>query len=79
VKREFDNFVIYVQKYIDETLRTRNITVKSRTKPIEAKMETLDWAVRFSDFISSEELQKFFFGFRELYANPDPNVRNLYI
>lgn len=42
-------------------------------------METLDWAVRFSDYLSNDELQKFFLSFRELYANPDTNIRNLYI
>ena len=68
-----------MQRFIDENLRTRNILIKSESKPIESKMDALDWVVRFSEFISSEELQKFFFYFREIYANPEAQVRNNYI
>ena len=42
-------------------------------------MDTVEWAIRNSDFVSNDEVQKFFLVFRELYANPDPTVRNGYI
>lgn len=71
MKKDFDEFVIYMQKFIDENMKTKSILVKAESKAIENKMDALDWAVRFSEFISSQELQQFFFYFRELYAHPD--------
>ena len=76
---DFDNFVIYVQRFIEEHLNWNGKIVRSSYKEIEDKMDTVEWAIRNSDFVSNDEVQKFFLVFRELYANPDPTVRNGYI
>jgi len=48
-------------------------------RPIEDKLETIEWSLRHTEFISSEEHQKFLVSFRDIYSNADINVRNLYI
>ena len=53
--------------------------VKAEYYPIEVKMETIEWACRYVDFMSNDEVQKFFLVFRELYANSDAGIRNGYI
>jgi hypothetical protein len=54
-------------------------TAKSSYKTIEDKMETIEWAIRNVEFISNDEIQKFFLVFRDLYASPDAAIRNSYI
>eukprot|EP00347_Sterkiella_histriomuscorum_P008751 403343892 len=79
LRSDFDNFVIYVQKFIEEHLNILARIVRADYKTIEDKMDTIEWAVRNADFISNDEIQKFFLVFRELYASPDPELRNSYI
>ncbi|CDW86935.1 UNKNOWN [Stylonychia lemnae] len=79
LRSDFDNFVIYVQKFIEEHLNVLARIVRAEYKTIEDKMDTIEWAVRNADFISNDEIQKFFLVFRELYASPDPQLRNSYI
>lgn len=79
LRSDFDNFVIYVQKFIEEHLNVLARCVRADYKSIEEKMDTVEWAVRNADFISNDEIQKFFLVFRELYASPDPQLRNSYI
>ena len=42
-------------------------------------METIEWSLRHTEFISSEEHQKFLVSFRDVYASTDMAGRNLYI
>jgi hypothetical protein len=68
-----------VQKYIEEHLNVLQRVVKAEYQSIEVKMDTIEWASRYVDFISNDEIQKFYLVFRELYASPDASIRNAYI
>jgi hypothetical protein len=57
--------------------RARQIRMPYKT--IEEKLEILEWSVRFSEYINSEEHQKFMTVYRELYTTMDLGVRNAYI
>jgi hypothetical protein len=57
--------------------KARQVRMPYRT--LEERLEMLEWVVRFSEFVSSDEQQKFMLVYRELYGSADPNIRNSYI
>ena len=79
VKVELDNFVVYIQRYIETQLNWMSRVAKMPSRSFEEKMETIEWAVRHAEFISSDEQQKFLTSFRELYTSNDLNTRNSFI
>ena len=69
MKSELDNFVVYVQRYIETQLHWMTRVSKFTYKTLEEKLETIEWSLRNTEFISSEEHQKFLISFRDLYAS----------
>jgi len=56
LRSDFDNFVVYVQKYIEEHLNVLQRIVRAEYRSVEEKMDTIEWAVRYADFISNDEI-----------------------
>ena len=79
LKVEFDNFMVYVQKYIEENLNVLSRTVVAEYRSVEDKMDAVEWTVRYADYISNDEIQKFYLVYRDIYASMDKSVRNGYI
>ena len=79
VKADLDNFVVYIQRFIETQLNWQARIARLPYKQIEDKLETIEWSLRHAEFISSEEHQKFLISFRDIYSSSDVNVRNLYI
>ena len=48
-------------------------------RTLEERLEILEWVVRFSEYVSAEEQQRFMQTYRDLYTSTDLNSRNVYI
>jgi len=79
VKREFDLFVVYHQRFIETHLNWYTRLNTMMYKRLEERLEVVELVVRLSDFLTSDDQQNFFTQFRETYMNGDPGVRQMFI
>ncbi len=71
--------MIYFQRLMENVLLWKARQIKMPYRTLEERLEMLEWGVRFSEYVSSDEQQKFMLVYRELYGSTDPNIRNSYI
>ena len=57
------------------------IVIRSKNKPFEAKMDTLEWLSRYANFYNPENVYLMIAAFKEMYAgaNTDLIYRNAFI
>lgn len=79
LRYEFDHFVVYLQRYIEVQLQWTARLARLPYKSNEDRMEKIEWCVRNSEFISTEEVQKFLQSFREIYQSMNSPLRQDYI
>ncbi len=59
MRAEIDNFVVYMQRYIETQLLWVSRQCKMPYKTLEDRYEAMEWVIRVTEFVSSEEQQKF--------------------
>jgi hypothetical protein len=55
------------------------ITIRSKNKSFESKMDTLEWLSRYANFYNPENVYLMISAFKEIYGGTDINYRNAYI
>ena len=68
-----------VQKFIDEHMNDKLITIRSKNRPFDEKMDTLEWLSRYANFYNPENVYLMLAAFKEIYGGTDINYRNAYI
>ena len=76
---DIKNLNVVVQKFIDEHMNDKLIVIRSKNKPFEMKMDTLEWLGRYANFYNPENVYLMISAFKEIYSGPDVNYRNAYI
>lgn len=57
-----------MQKFIDEHMNDKLILIRSKNKPFETKIDTLEWLSRYANFYSPENVYMMLSAFKEIYA-----------
>jgi hypothetical protein len=55
------------------------IIIRSKSKPYDQKMDTLEWLSRYANFYNPENVYLMIAAFKEIYGASDINYRNAYI
>ena len=55
------------------------IAIRSKNKPFDLKMDTLEWLSRYANFYNPENVYLMLSAFKEIYGGNDINYRNAYI
>ena len=56
------------------------LVIRSRNRPFEAKIDTLEWLSRYANFYNPENVYMMLAAFKEIYSNgQDLTYRNAYI
>ena len=76
---EVKNLTQIVQKFIDERMNDKLIVIRSKNKPFDAKIDTLEWLTRYANFYNPENVYLMLTAFKEIYAGSDINYRNAYV
>ena len=68
-----------LQRFIDEHLQDKVTLVRSKNKPFESKIDTLEWLARYANFYAPESVYSLLTAFKEIYTGSDTAYRNAYI
>jgi len=64
---------------MDEHMNDKLLVIRSKNKPFDLKMDTLEWLSRYANFYPPENVYLMIAAFKELYSGPDVNYRNSFI
>jgi deoxyribodipyrimidine photolyase-like uncharacterized protein len=69
-----------LQKFIDEHMNDKLIVIRSKNRPFDQKMDTLEWLSRYANFYNSEHVYLMLAAFKEIYSGgQDVTYRNSFI
>lgn len=60
-------------------MNDKMILIRSKNKPFEVKIDTLEWLSRYANFYSPENVYLMLGAFKEIYSGQDITYRNAYI
>jgi hypothetical protein len=55
------------------------IVIRSKNKPFDSKIDTLEWLSRYANFYNPENVYLMLSAFKEIYSGSDINYRNAYV
>jgi len=67
MKQDFYFLSVLTQNFIDEHVNDKVRLVRSSYKPIEEKMEVLEWLCRYTELVSYEQVLKLVQSYREWF------------
>lgn len=68
MQTDIKNMTGVLQKFIDEHMNDKLIFIRSKNKPFEVKIDTLEWLSRYANFYNPENVYMMLAAFKEIYS-----------